>query len=85
MGRWEPWLCVSRRDRVGRARPSGGRKGSLGQVFHRQLLLQVPVVGDRHILVGGGQERDGPAVVLGLGWFFLHVHWVAAGREESGG
>lgn len=43
--------------RVGRVCPSvGRRKGSLGQVFHWQLLLQIPVVGDRHILVGGGHQ-----------------------------
>lgn len=68
--------------RVGRVCPSvGRRKGSLGQVFHRQLLLQVPVVGNRHILVGGGHQRDRSAVVLRLSWFLLHVHWMAAGRE----
>ena len=68
--------------RVGRVCPSvGRRKGSLGQVFHRQLLLQVPVIGNRHILVGGGHQRDGSAVVLCLGGFLLHVYWMAAGRE----
>lgn len=56
----------------------GQRPGSLGQVFHRQLLLQVPVVGNCHILGGGGQQRDGPAVILSLSWFLLHVHGVAA-------
>lgn len=72
--------------RVGRVCPSvGRRKGSLGQVFHRQLLLQVPVVGNRHILVGGGHQRDGSAVVLCLGGFLLHMHWMAAGREERSG
>lgn len=62
----------------------GQRPGSLGQVFHRQLLLQVPVVGNCHILGGGGQQRDGPAVILSLSWFLLHVHGVAAAGGESG-
>lgn len=68
--------------RVGRVCPSlGRRKGSLGQIFHRQLFLQVPVIRNRHILVGGAHQRDGSAVVLRLSRFLLHVHWVAVGRE----
>lgn len=68
--------------RVGRVCPSmGRRKGSLGQVFHWQLFLQVPVIGNRHILVGGAHQRDRSAVVLRLSWFLLHMHWVAVGRE----
>lgn len=62
----------------------GQRPGSLGQVFHRQLLLQVPVVGNCHILGGGGQQRDGPAVILSLSWFLLHVHGVAAAGGRAG-
>lgn len=62
----------------------GQRSRSLGQVFHRQLLLQVPVVRNCHILGGGGQQRDGPAVVLSLGWFLLHVHGVAAAGGKEG-
>lgn len=61
--------------------PPGQEGGPLRQVLHRQLLLQVPIVGDRHILVGAGHERDGPAVVLGLGWFFLNVDLMAAGGQ----
>lgn len=82
LGRWEPSLVSGREG--GKGFPAvGRRKGSLGQVFHWQLLLQVPVVRNRHILVGGGHQRDGSAVVLGLGWFLLHVHWVAVGGKPS--
>lgn len=57
--------------------PLGEEGEPLRQVFHRQLLLQVPVLWDRHILIGGSHERDGPAVVLRLGRFFLHVDLMA--------
>lgn len=56
LGEVGAWLGLRPGGWEGFAPRWGRRKESLGQVFHRQLLLQVPVVGDRHILVGGGHQ-----------------------------